>query len=282
VLKVSIVCPRAALGQGRAGTDPAGTLVDVLGPRFVVVTMAWIALLLAADTVASPVQQLVLGSATWVFLVLALRAVTPLVRVQTLVVVGFATVVEYVFSGWLGVYVYRLDQVPAYVPPGHGLVYLAALSIGGLVWVRRYEHVLVPLTAAVVVAYAAYGLSPLAPRPDVVGAFWAGCLVVFLAVGRARTLYVGAFVVVTYLELLGTHWGVWTWSPQDPTGLFTLGNPPSGAAGGYGWFDLAAVLAAPALLARWRSGVAARAQHAEHRLVKQPVGAQRVAAIEGS
>jgi hypothetical protein len=30
-----------------------------------------------------------------------------------------------------------------------------------------------------------------------------------------------------------------------------IGNPPSGAAGGYGWFDLAAVLAAPALVRAW-------------------------------
>jgi hypothetical protein len=31
--------------------------------------------------------------------------------------------------------------------------------------------------------------------------------------------------------------------------LVSSGNPPSGAAGGYGWFDLAAVLAGPAVLA---------------------------------
>jgi hypothetical protein len=28
----------------------------------------------------------------------------------------------------------------------------------------------------------------------------------------------------------------------------SIGNPPSGAAGGYGWFDLVAVLAAPTML----------------------------------
>jgi hypothetical protein len=66
--------------------------------------------------------------------------------------------------------------------------------------------------------------------------------------------------VVTYLELLGTWLGTWAWQTHDPTGLVAIGNPPSGAAGGYGWFDLAAVLAGPALLAlvhraRHRSGV---------------------------
>jgi hypothetical protein len=100
-------------------------------------------------------------------------------------------------------------------------------------------------------AYTLWGLSPLAPRLDVLGAFWYACLLGFLFFGRSRALYVGAFVVVTYLEILGTRAGTWTWQPHDPTGLVPIGNPPSGAAGGYGWFDLAAVLAAPYLLARW-------------------------------
>ena len=47
---------------------------------------------------------------------------------------------------------------------------------------------------------------------------------------------------------MGTSLGTWAWSTHDPTGLVTIGNPPSGAAGGYGWFDLAAVLGAPAIL----------------------------------
>jgi hypothetical protein len=54
--------------------------------------------------------------------------------------------------------------------------------------------------------------------------------------------------VVTYLELLGTSVGTWTWRAHDPTGLVGIGNPPSGAAGGYGWFDLAAARFAPTLL----------------------------------
>jgi hypothetical protein len=66
-------------------------------------------------------------------------------------------------------------------------------------------------------------------------------------------LYVGAFVVVSYLELLGTGWGVWAWQPYDTImGWVPMGNPPSIAAGGYGWFDLYAVLAAPTLVAWWQ------------------------------
>jgi len=216
--------------------------------------MGWIAVVLTIDAHGSLTTQRLLGLATWILLLAALRRESATVRIQTSVVVVFATTMEYICSPLLEVYVYRFDNVPAYVPPGHGLVYLAAWSIGQSDFVRRHLRGCV---AAVVVAggaYAAWGLL-WGPRPDVLGALWFGCLVGFLAWGPSRPLYIGAFVVVTYLEIVGTALGTWTWQPHDPTGWIPIGNPPSGAAGGYGWFDLAALLATPYLLAwlhRWR------------------------------
>ena len=71
------------------------------------------------------------GAAAWA---------SPLVRAQTAVVVVFASVVEYTFSPMLEVYIYRFDNVPTYVPPGHGLVYLAALAIGRTAVVAASTH----------------------------------------------------------------------------------------------------------------------------------------------
>jgi hypothetical protein len=214
-------------------------------------TLVWLPLVLVADRGADIWVQRGLGLLTWLLLLALLRREMPLVRAQVAVVVAFATAVEYTFSPLLHVYVYRLGNVPAFVPPGHGLVYLCALAIGRSLWVRRREQALVSLTVLVGGAYATWGLL-VSDRPDVLGAFWYLCLVGFLAfgglAGRSRTLYVGAFVVVTYLELLGTRLGTWAWATHDPTGLVSIGNPPSGAAGGYGWFDLAAVLAGPVVL----------------------------------
>jgi hypothetical protein len=233
-------------------TTVARTLVATrwLDPP-VPVTLVWLPLVLLADRGADLWIQRGLGLLTWLVLLVLLARETPLVRAQVGVVVAFATAVEYTFSPLLHVYVYRLGNVPAFVPPGHGLVYLCALAIGRSVWVGRREQALVALTVLAGGAYAAWGLL-VSDRPDVLGAFWYLCLVGFLTfgglAGRSRTLYVGAFVVVTYLELLGTRLGTWAWATHDPTGLVTIGNPPSGAAGGYGWFDLAAVLAGPVVL----------------------------------
>ncbi len=221
---------------------------DVVLPAAV---LAWIGLVLWLDLGASTWEQRGLGVATWAVLVGLLRGETPLVRAQVLVVVVFATCIEYVFSPLLEVYVYRLGNVPAFVPPGHGLVYLAALALARSALLAAWRRALVAATVAGGGAYAIRG-SLLSDRPDALGAFWFACLLGFLAWGRWRLLYVGAFLVVTYLELLGTWLGVWEWQPRDPTGLVSIGNPPSGAAGGYGWFDLAAVVAAPRLLQSWR------------------------------
>ena len=121
-------------------------------------------------------------------------------------------------------------------------------------------------------------MSPWAPRADVLGLFWYGCLLGFLAWGRSRMLYVGAFVVVTYLELIGTALGTWTWQPYDPTGLVSMGNPPSGAAGGYGWFDLAAITLAPVLLEWWQRPGHGTGERADDRRVEEAVGRDGVAA----
>jgi hypothetical protein len=212
----------------------------------IVLTLVWVPLVLLLDRGADIWSQRALGLGTWLLLLALLRRESPLVRAQVAVVVAFATAVEYTFSPLLEVYVYRLGNVPAFVPPGHGLVYLCALAIGRSVWVHRRTRLLVAVTVVLGGAYAGWGLL-LSPRPDALGAFWYLCLLGFLVWGRSRSLYVGAFVVVTFLELLGTGLGTWAWSTHDPTGLVTIGNPPSGAAGGYGWFDLAAVLAGPAV-----------------------------------
>ena len=218
--------------------------------RALLLARLWIPAVLWADRTATAAGQLALGAITWTLLVWWLAHESRTVRVQTAVVVVLATVVEFVFSGWLEVYVYRLEHVPAYVPPGHGLVYLAALGIGRIAFVRRHARVVVALTAVAASAWALWGLL-LSGRVDVLGAFWCLCLLGFLRWGRSTLLYVGAFLVVSYLELLGTAWGVWEWAPRDTVvGWVPMGNPPSIAAGGYGWFDLYALLLTPWLVAR--------------------------------
>ena len=212
--------------------------------------MGWLSIVLWLDRAGGgggAWQQRGLGLGTWLVLLVVLSRVEPLLRAQTLVVVGFATVVEYVASPTLEIYTYRFHNVPAFVPPGHGLVYLSAFALGHAALVERHRRAAIGLVLGGGCAWAAYGVL-LADRSDVLGAFWFGCLAVFMFLGPSQPVYLGAFVAVTWLELLGTQVGTWAWGTRDPTGWVTIGNPPSGAAGGYGWFDLVALLVAPYLL----------------------------------
>ena len=157
---------------------------------------------------------------------------------------------EYTASPGLGVYTYRLHNVPMYVPPGHGLVYLAALCIGRSVLAERYRKQFIYGVLVVCGAWAFWGLA-LAPRRDVLGAIMYLFLVRFLLVGRQPLVYAGAFVVTSYLELVGTNLGAWTWAVHGPGGIIPQGNPPSGIPGGYCFLDAAGLALAP--LCYWGS-----------------------------
>ncbi len=210
----------------------------------------WVLVVLGLDAGASLAQQRLLGVGTWLLLLLALHGEDRATRVQVGVVVAYATVIEYVFAGWLGVYVYRLENVPAFVPPGHGLVYLAAFAIGRSAWAHRHSRPFVAATLVAGACWAIWGVT-LSSRPDVLGAFWFGCLLLFAWKGKSPLLYAAAFLVVSYLEIVGTSLGTWAWQPYDVTGLVSIGNPPSGIAGGYAWFDAAALYLTPRVLRWW-------------------------------
>jgi hypothetical protein len=182
-------------------------------------------------------QQFLLGLLTAGVLA-ALLWFQPLhVRVQTLAVVGIATMGEVVGSLIWGVYSYRLDNLPAFVPPGHGLVYLTGLSLATML--ARHPRVLLVGAGAGAVGWGVAGLTVL-PVADASGALGCAFLVAVLA-WTQRPVYAGVFVAVAALELYGTAIGTWTWQSVVPGLQLPQGNPPSGAASGYVVFDVLAL-----------------------------------------
>ncbi|HEY4412230.1 MAG TPA: hypothetical protein VGN06_04465, partial [Gaiellaceae bacterium] len=83
------------------------------------------------------------------------------------------------------------------------------------------------------------------PRLDVAGAIGVPLLCLFLWRSRARATYAAVFLVVGALELYGTSIGTWRWARTLPGLGIADGNPPSGVASGYVWFDVMALLVAP-------------------------------------
>jgi hypothetical protein len=228
---------------------------------------AYLGALLAVDTQVTLHEQFVLGAFTWLVLVAVAHGVPVERRAQVAVVVCAATIAEVTGSIVWGVYTYRLHNLPTFVPPAHGLVFLAGLSLSQAL--RCQERALVGVAAAAAACWGVLGLTIL-PRTDAAGALGVPLLLAFLWRSRARAAYAGVFLVVGALELYGTAIGTWRWAPALPGVGIPDGNPPSGVASGYVWFDVMALLLAPRLLA------AARSAHA--RLVDRP----RAAAAENA
>ncbi len=205
---------------------------------------------LALDSRADIGVQLLLALCTWGFLAVAFVYLTPAERAQTSVVVVVATCAEVIGSVIWGVYVYRLGNLPLFVPPGHGLVYLTGLRLSQTPLFRARPRVLVGLAIAGVSGWALAGLTVLG-RTDVAGAVGATVLVIFLLRGRAPAVYAGVFMAVAFLEIYGTWIGTWSWAEEIPGIGVADGNPPSGAASGYVFFDIAALALAPWVLRSW-------------------------------
>ena len=206
---------------------------------------AYLAALLAVDHFSSFHEQLGLGALTWVVLLAALTRFSTLQRAQALGVVCFATVGEITGAILWGVYHYRLHNLPMFIPPAHGLVYLTGLSLS--LALRRHARVLVAGAALAATTWGVLGLTVL-PRRDVAGAIGVPLLLLFLWRSRNRAIYAGVFLVVGSLELYGTAIGTWHWARKLPGLGIPDGNPPSGVASGYVWFDVMALLVAPLLV----------------------------------
>src|SRR2546425_253188 len=191
--------------------------------RYAVVLPAYLAALLALDTHVSLHGQLALGALTFAVLGVALRPLAPLVRAQAVGVVLFATVGEVTGSLVWGVYHYRLHNLPLFIPPAHGLVYLSGIALSRSLRARA-------VVWAAAVGATAWGIAGLTvlPRLDLAGAFGVPLPLVFLWRSHARAADAGVFLAVAALELYGTSIGTWRWASTLPGLGIPDGNPTSG------------------------------------------------------
>src|SRR6266568_132903 len=101
---------------------------------------AFIAVALPLDREGDITHQSLLGLSAWLFLGVALALQPRELRVQVLVLVAIATILEVIGSIVWGAYRYRLDNLPLYVPAGHGLFYLSALRVSSLPIIQRHSR----------------------------------------------------------------------------------------------------------------------------------------------
>ena len=194
------------------------------------------AIALPLDRATSALEQAVLGLTAWIFLAVALRLQPPAVRVQIATLVVVATLLEVIGSIVWGAYRYRLENLPLYVPAGHGLFYLAALRIATLPLLERHARRIVIAVTAGATVWMLYGLAR-PPLPDLLGFVTWAIFIRFIVRGRYPLLYAVSFAMTTALELYGTGLGIWRWAPVLPGLMLPAGNPPTGIGAGYAAMD---------------------------------------------
>lgn len=141
------------------------------------------------------------------------------------IIIPLSSIGELIFSEWLELYHYRLDFIPIYVPFGHAIVYSAGYIFYEQDWVLRHTAVLrYSLISLYVTVFLTVGLW-FGDTFTLIG----GSLF-FAIVYRKKwdNLYFLIAVGVVWIELLGTHFGCWAWSPLSFNTIATA-NPPLGA-----------------------------------------------------
>lgn len=203
--------------------------LPVAGPRGAAALAAVIVVGLAVDQ-AFVWGQLAIDVAVWsLFAALLVRAPRG-GRGVLAACVAIAAAGEYVLSLGLGLYDYRLGNVPLFVPPGHALLLLLGMLLAARVgdWVTW----LVPAAAAPVVVWQA------AAGADTLGVLLFAVFLLAVACGRAKKLYAVMFALSLAMEFYGTWLGNWTWQPAVRGLGLAAGNPPLTAGAFYCVLDV--------------------------------------------
>ena len=161
-------------------------------------------------------------------------------RVQELmmyaVIIGFLG--EYLFSKYLGMYTYRLGNIPLYVPFGHAVLFARVFRFSKVSLVRKYHKSIEQIFGSIIILFASIYLLFFA---DVFGFVMTVC--VFLLLWKRpkdRLFFFTMYLLVAILEIGGTAFGCWKW-PNIAFGMFKFlpsNNPPSGISLFYFLLDI--------------------------------------------
>lgn len=144
---------------------------------------------------------------------------------------------ETLFSLLLGMYTYRLENIPLYVFFGHSIIYAGVFYAAKEPLLRRYQERVIQFLAVAAVIYAALWLWF---GSDLFGFLCTvGLMFILMRYKKQRLFFLLMYFTVAYLELVGTYYGCWSW-PSVWFDLITFvpsANPPSGIGFFYFLFD---------------------------------------------
>lgn len=181
----------------------------------------------------TPINLLALFSFFWMY-----KRAIPRTRVLMIIAVVLGVLGEYFFSVYLGMYTYRLENVPWYVPLGHAALYGRVFIFSKDSLARKYHREIERLFTIVILLFS---LVYLVFFNDVFGLIMTALVFILLYKRpKDRLYFYTMYIVVALLEIGGTGFGCWEW-PNTAFGVFEFlpsNNPPSGISLFYFLLDI--------------------------------------------
>ena len=194
---------------------------------------------LAVDQYGGLAGQLLTGVFFWAVFFWLLKTNPREWRLPFYACLAWATAGEIYLSLVWGLYTYRLENIPLFIPPGHVLMlYL------GLVFAPRVPRAFVALVPAAAIGYAAVAWIN---GFDTISIPLIGLFILCMLQPEGRRLYAVMFVASLILELYGTWIGNWVWHADVPHLALNSANPPLAAGAFYCALDVLVVLTARTL-----------------------------------
>ncbi len=200
----------------------------------------WVGLFIDSKLIASHFVNSQYLTNILVFLVFAWIYLKVSVKIKKLMLYGLILAVlgEVLFALVLGMYTYRLDNLPLYVPLGHSMIYAAVFYIAKEPIFKKNKNLIINILFVLMLFYSTAWL---VFANDVFG-FICMLVIVYLFRRKAHTklFFLIMFFIIVYLELIGTHYQNWYW-PEiwfDKISFIPSANPPSGISVFYFGFDV--------------------------------------------
>jgi hypothetical protein len=195
---------------------------------------------LLVDQFGGLAGQLLVGVAIWAVFFRVLQTSPGEWRIPFYACLVWATAGEIFLSLVWGLYTYRLENIPFFIPPGHVLL----LYLGFLAAPRIPRW----FVAAMPVVAAGYAWFAWLRQFDTFSILLVGMFLLCMSRAEGRRLYAAMFVIALGLELYGTWVGNWMWHAAVPYWGLTSFNPPLAAGAFYCALDVLVALTARGLV----------------------------------
>lgn len=200
----------------------------------------WLALFVDSKFVSEFItyNQWLASVITLLFFLWVYSQVTKSIKLIMVYGLVLAALGESFFSLVLGMYTYRLENIPLYIPTGHCLFFIGTYYIMKEPLTQKYQDIIIRVLYPALIIYSCFYLFYL---NDLTGfLFMLITLLVLYRYPVNKLLFLLTFVAAICTEHLGTYWQCWEY-PSIWFGQFEWipsASPPSGIGIFYSAFDV--------------------------------------------